>query len=62
MAQPTFRGSDHQPQPCPAVARDPHRGELRAGILNPRHEELPPLGRAAGDLAESIADVELPPG
>jgi hypothetical protein len=38
---------------CQGVA-----GELRAGTLSPRHEELPPLGKAAGDLAKSIADVE----
>lgn len=38
---------------CQGVA-----AELRAGTLNPRHEELPPLGRAAGDLAQSIAEVE----
>ena len=38
---------------CQGVA-----GELRAGTLSPRHEELPPLGKAAGELAKSIADVE----
>ncbi|HYC31463.1 MAG TPA: hypothetical protein VEB59_04195 [Gemmatimonadales bacterium] len=32
--------------------------ELRAGTLSPRHEELPPLGQAAGELARSIADLE----
>ena len=39
---------------CQGVA-----GELRSGTLNPRHEELPPLGKAAGDLAQSIAEVEV---
>jgi len=28
--------------------------DLQAGVLNPRHEELPPLGEAAGSLAGSI--------
>ncbi|HET7874944.1 MAG TPA: hypothetical protein VFN71_05415 [Methylomirabilota bacterium] len=37
---------------CQGVA-----GEIRAGTLSPRHEELPPLGRAASDLARSIADL-----
>jgi hypothetical protein len=37
---------------CQGVAE-----EVRAGALSPRHEELPPLGRAAGDLARSIAEV-----
>ena len=32
--------------------------ELRSGMLSPRHEELPPLGQAADDLARSIADLE----
>jgi hypothetical protein len=42
---------------CQSVA-----GELRAGILNPRHEELPTLGQAAGDLARSIAEIEVKGG
>ncbi len=37
---------------CQGVA-----GELRAGTLSPRHEELPPLGQAASELARSIAEV-----
>ena len=32
--------------------------ELRAGTLSPKHEELPTLGHAAGELARSIADLE----
>ena len=32
--------------------------ELRSGTLSPRHEELPPLGQAASELARSIADIE----
>ena len=38
---------------CQGVAR-----ELRAGTLSPRHEELPPLARAASELARSITDLE----
>lgn len=37
---------------CQGVA-----GELRAGTLSPRHEELPQLGQAASDLARSITEV-----
>lgn len=40
---------------CQGVA-----GELRAGTLSPRHEELPPLGDAASELAASIADLGDP--
>ena len=40
---------------CQGVA-----GELRAGTLSPRHEELPPLGDAANELAASIADLGDP--
>jgi hypothetical protein len=39
---------------CQGVAH-----ELRTGTLSPRHEELPPLGQAASDLARSIAEVEV---
>jgi len=31
--------------------------DLEAGALNPRHEELPPLGQAAGSLASRISKV-----
>ena len=31
--------------------------DLRAGALNPRHEELRPLGQAAGNLAGRIATL-----
>ena len=44
-------------------AREICRGldtDLRSGSMSPRHEELPPLGAAAGDLARSIA--RLPNG
>jgi hypothetical protein len=34
-------------------------GDLRSGAMSVRHEELPPLGSAAGDLARSIADLRL---
>ena len=41
-------------------AREICRGldtDLRAGSMSPRHDELPPLGAAAGDLAHSIAGL-----
>lgn len=39
---------------CQGVAN-----ELRTGTLSPRHEELPPLGRAASELAQSITEVAI---
>lgn len=32
--------------------------ELRGGTLSPRHEEIPALGDAAGELARVITDLE----
>jgi hypothetical protein len=40
---------------CDGVA-----GELRAGTLSNRHEELPPLAEAAGDLARTIVAAVRP--
>jgi hypothetical protein len=40
---------------CEGVAR-----ELRAGTLSNRHEELPPLATAAGDLASVIVTTVRP--
>jgi len=31
--------------------------DIRSGSMSSRHEELPPLGAAAGDLARSIAGL-----
>ncbi len=41
---------------CDGVA-----GELRAGTLSSRHEELPPLAEAASDLARTIVVAVRPP-
>jgi hypothetical protein len=40
---------------CEGVA-----GDLRAGTLSNRHEELPPLAKAAGDLARAIVATVRP--
>lgn len=40
---------------CEGVA-----GELRAGTLSNRHDELPPLAEAAGDLARAIVTAIRP--
>jgi hypothetical protein len=35
--------------------------DLHGGALSPRHEELAPLGQAAGSLANRIESLKVPP-